>query len=109
MTINLLSEQLMSMAQAVRSLPMRTSGKRLHVGTLYRWASQGVKGTRLETVRIGEHRFTSAEALQRFVDRLTEAAELRAAQPLGTDGAHQLERERVLDRELSRRLASKKT
>jgi hypothetical protein len=42
-------------------------GKRLALQTLHRWRLNGVRGTRLETILIGGSRFTSAEAIQRFI------------------------------------------
>ena len=42
-------------------------GKRLALQTLHRWRLSGVRGTKLETILIGGSRFTSAEAIRRFV------------------------------------------
>ena len=42
-------------------------GKRLALQTLHRWRLHGVRGTKLETILIGGSRFTSAEAIQRFI------------------------------------------
>jgi hypothetical protein len=36
--------------------------------------ARGIKGVRLESVVLGGQRFTSAQALQRFADRTTAAA-----------------------------------
>jgi len=52
-------------------LPRRRRGKKCHVSTLYRWASVGCRGVRLETVQIGATCCTSREALQRFFESLT--------------------------------------
>ena len=35
--------------------------------TLFRWTFKGVRGTRLETLLIGNKRFTSREAIARFI------------------------------------------
>ena len=43
-------------------------GKRLSLATLHRWRLHGVRGTRLETILIGGSRYTSTEAIQRFVE-----------------------------------------
>jgi len=43
-----------------------------HVSTLIRWALRGIKGCKLETVMVGGRRFTSVEAIQRFLVRLNE-------------------------------------
>jgi hypothetical protein len=52
--------------QAARSeFPGR---KRVGLATLHRWCAHGIKGVRLETILVGGQRFTSREAIQRFVD-----------------------------------------
>ncbi len=43
-----------------------------HCGTIARWALKGRNGVRLESVVIGGRRFTSLEAISRFVARLNE-------------------------------------
>ena len=47
--------------------------------TLFRWASKGLRGVRLEVIRIGGTQCTSVEALARFFHRLSEHAEPPAA------------------------------
>lgn len=64
-------EEIVSMAGATKVIPKRASGKRVHVATVYRWASVGLKGVRLETIQIGGHCYTSTEALHRFFKALT--------------------------------------
>jgi Protein of unknown function (DUF1580) len=59
-------EQLLPFAQAVEHVPRRRRGKKLHVGTLYRWARDGVAGVRLEIVYVGSSPMTTVEALHRF-------------------------------------------
>ena len=71
-TINIASEQVIALRDATTHLPRGPSGKKPHLATLYRWATRGVSGTRLETIRVGGARYTSVEALQRFVDRLSD-------------------------------------
>lgn len=44
---------------------------RPHSSTRHRWALKGVRGVRLETVVIGGRRYTSSEAIQRFINRLS--------------------------------------
>src|SRR3954451_17851104 len=65
------AETLLSLAQAAEELPRRRRGRKTHVSTLYRWATAGCRGVRLETVQIGATRCTSREALQRFFERLS--------------------------------------
>ena len=40
---------------------------RPHISTLHRWRLNGVRGRRLETFLSGGRRFTSLEAIQRFL------------------------------------------
>jgi len=65
------SEQLISLAEAAKSLPRRRAGKRPHVSCLYRWTTSGCKGVVLESLQCGGTRVTSREALARFFQRLT--------------------------------------
>ncbi len=67
-------ESLLTLTQAAKRLPSRRPGKSPHVATLYRWASRGVRGVVLDTVRIGGTRFTSVEAVGRFSRALTEGS-----------------------------------
>ena len=64
-------ETVVSLTDAAKQLPRRRAGKRPHVATLYRWASAGVRGIKLETIQVGGTLCTSLEALQRFCDRLS--------------------------------------
>ena len=81
MPIDIDAERVVSLTEATKRLPTRRQGKRPNVATLYRWSTVGCRGVVLETGQIGGTRCTSIEALQRFVDRLTDAA--GAACPAG--------------------------
>ncbi len=63
-------EHLLSMTEAAKSLPGRPN-----VATLWRWRTSGCRGVKLETVLSGGRRYTSVEALRRFQERVTEAAD----------------------------------
>ncbi len=41
--------------------------RRLSLATLHRWRLNGVRGVRLETILIGGLRYTSREAIERFI------------------------------------------
>jgi hypothetical protein len=69
--INSAEENLIAIRDVPRRLPPRPNGKLLHISAVYRWTLRGLKGVRLETVRIGGTTYTSREALQRFSERLT--------------------------------------
>lgn len=71
MGINILTESVITLTEATRHLPNRRRGKKPHVATLYRWAHQGLRGIRLETIQVGGTLCTSHEALQRFFERLS--------------------------------------
>jgi hypothetical protein len=43
------------------------NGRRHSLASLHRWRLHGVRGTRLETVLIGGLRYTSREAIGRFI------------------------------------------
>ncbi len=72
--IDITREQVFSLTEAARRLPLprRRKGAKPHVSTLYRWAQRGCRGVRLEAIQCGGTLCTSAEALQRFFDRLSE-------------------------------------
>lgn len=48
-----------------------------HVSTLHRWALDGFKGIRLKTVRSGRQRFTSREAVEQFIELISQTADSR--------------------------------
>jgi len=49
-------------------------GLKLHYGTIHRWCTKGLRGIRLESLKVGGARYTSTEALQRFFAKLTSAS-----------------------------------
>jgi hypothetical protein len=73
MSIDLDKETLIRLPQAPEFLPRRGDGRPVHELTVRRWAKVGLKGIRLEVVRIGGAVFTSREALTRFIDRCSAA------------------------------------
>jgi hypothetical protein len=64
-------ESLLTMAQGAALLPRRRAGKKPHTSTLYRWASTGLRGIRLEAVQVDGTMCTSRDALARFVALLS--------------------------------------
>lgn len=69
--IQLKNESVLSLREACRKLPHRRAGRPTHPATLYRWATEGLRGIRLESIQIGGTLCTSLEALQRFFERLS--------------------------------------
>ncbi|RLS51879.1 MAG: DUF1580 domain-containing protein [Planctomycetota bacterium] len=64
MSIDAQSETLLTLCEARTAFP---GGKRLALATLHRWRLRGVRGVHLETILIGGLRYTSREAIARFV------------------------------------------
>ena len=55
--IDIMQETLIPLREAPRRLPPRPNGKRVHISACYRWISRGVRGFRLEAIRIGKRYF----------------------------------------------------
>ena len=85
MSIDLLSEQPISLTEAAKHLPRRRRGKKPHVSCLYRWSAGGCRGIVLETVQIGGTRCTSREALARFFERLTQISNPAGHQAISSE------------------------
>jgi hypothetical protein len=69
--IDINTEHLLTLAQAARLRPAGRQGRPTHPSTVYRWISRGLRGHRLESIRLGGTLYTSREALQRFAEQLT--------------------------------------
>ena len=65
MSIDIQSETTCSIAEAAKRFPGRP-----HVATVWRYVHHGVHGQRLETIKVGGKRFTSHEAIERFIERV---------------------------------------
>lgn len=70
MNIDLRREQGIPIRDVPNWLPKR-DGKKIHLSTVYRWISKGARGRVLESVLVGGVRYTSAEALERFLQMKT--------------------------------------
>lgn len=70
--IDLDHEDLVGLADAAKHLAERfqSTGRKVHTSTVWRWASKGVGGVVLESVKFGGARVTSKQALARFFDAL---------------------------------------
>jgi hypothetical protein len=69
--IDVNTEHMLPLSHLARRLPRRRSDRPVHPGTIHRWRRHGVRGVRLECVRIGGTWHTSLEAYQRWVEQLT--------------------------------------
>ena len=77
--VAILNEKLFPLRSAVNLVPSGQAGKKLSIGTLFRWAMRGVRGVKLETVLIGNSRLTSREAIERFSTTLSARPDDQAA------------------------------
>jgi len=68
------TEELITLTEAARRLP-KVDGKKVSVCTIWRWCRRGLRGERLEYVRVGRRICTSPKALQHFFAKLTKADE----------------------------------
>jgi hypothetical protein len=104
MPINMAAETIFPLAQLPDRYPLAgKGGKKLHRATAFRWAQRGVRGVRLETARVGGTLYTSNEAVERFVERLSADPSDRpaTAAPSGPSPARQRDLDRA-NRELDR-------
>jgi hypothetical protein len=106
--IDVSTEQLLPLAQLARRLPHRRGGRPVHPSTCHRWRHPGVRGVRLECIRIGNVWHTSLESFQRFCDQLSQtpsAAPTRAsAGSAGPSAPHPVhESQEQVERELTDR------
>lgn len=71
--IDIRREQLVRLTDVPKlsCLPLRRKGKQLAVSTVFRWATRGLNGRVLESLKVGGQRCTSLEALGRFFARET--------------------------------------
>lgn len=76
--IDPLTEQIISLREATKCLPVRRRGKPVHISCIYRWTLSGCKGIKLESIQVGGTRCTSREALGRFFERLSRATGIDA-------------------------------
>ena len=75
MAIDPLNEETISLAATARLLPRLRAGRPVSAATVWRWASHGLRGIRLETARIGGTTVTSPAALRRFFAALGDKPE----------------------------------
>jgi hypothetical protein len=79
--IDIETERIIPVRQVRQHVPSRIPGKRVSPATVWRWMSR--KNNPLETIKIGGGRFTSVEAIGRFIERSsqTSAAKPQASRP----------------------------
>jgi hypothetical protein len=73
MAIDIINERLIDAKAYAKLRGPGRNGKLMHVSTFNRHTRRGVRGFILESVSFGGNTYTSIEAVQRFVTRLTSA------------------------------------
>lgn len=96
MPIEFTNEQLLSFGDASKLLP---PGSRPSYATWWRWHRRGVGGVKLETIRVGGKRYTTAEAMQRFIAALS-ARDRQDTFPANSSPARRERDQRVAETEL---------
>ena len=82
--IDISNENLIPLREVPRCLPLRPTGRRIHISAVYRWMARGFRGVRLESVKIGGTTYTSKEAMQRFADQLSTMGHSPSVTPIAT-------------------------
>lgn len=72
--IDIINEQMIPISK-VPAWCEKHLGRPVNRSTVHRWRLRGARGVKLETVRVGGRRFSSQEALLRFFDDTTAAAD----------------------------------
>jgi hypothetical protein len=78
--IDPLNDQLISIEQVASRFPRKKSKlgrETMHVATVKRWVERGLKGVVLEAIPIGATYYTTAAAVQEFIQGLARAKGLR--------------------------------
>lgn len=81
MTLDFNTEERLSLSAAARDLDV-------HVATVHRWVHAGVRGIRLQTSLLGGRRYTSRQALERFISNLNGGKADQPARPEIDHAAH---------------------
>jgi hypothetical protein len=64
-------EDLLPLAEVARRLPRRRGHRPTHLATLHRWRTSGLKGIRLECLRVGGTWCTNLDNVAKFFAELT--------------------------------------
>jgi hypothetical protein len=93
MAIDISREHFITPVEVTRLRPAGRNGRPMSLSTVYRHFFRGVRNVRCEYVRFGGHIYTSREAVQRFVDRLSSVTDRRELKPSHTINQDQVEHE----------------
>lgn len=78
MTIDITTDELIPLSSVADYLASRMGSsppRQIHHKTPYPWTTVGIRGVRLETIRIGREKHTSQRALQEFFAAVSETYE----------------------------------
>ncbi len=67
MSIDPLTDELLTLPQAAALFPRRRAGSKVSTTTLWRWYSRGSRGVRLEVARVGGQVYTTRDAICDFI------------------------------------------
>lgn len=67
MSIDPLSDELLTLPQAAALFPRRRAGSKVSTTTLWRWYKHGSRGVLLEVARVGGSVYTTRDAIREFV------------------------------------------
>jgi hypothetical protein len=81
MPIIVAEETVFPLGDVPKHLSIIRGGKKLHKATAFRWAARGIRGVKLETIRVGGSLCTTLRALQEFCERLSQTDGQPAAMP----------------------------
>jgi hypothetical protein len=98
--IDLTVEDAITLKAACRLPELKRDGKPLHLATIFRWASRGVRGVVLETMQQGASKVTTREAIDRFFAKLGGEIDTDAKVPGRTPLRRKRDHERA-DKELA--------
>jgi hypothetical protein len=71
-------KQLLTMRKAAELMPRLRRDRPVTAATVWRWATYGLRGIRLETIQVGGVRCTSRAAMQEFCEAVKAAREADA-------------------------------
>jgi hypothetical protein len=71
----ILGETQIFLTQLPIHTPTGPGGRTIHYSTALRWVVRGVRGVKLDAIRLGGRWVTSLEALNRFATKLTKAGD----------------------------------
>jgi hypothetical protein len=78
--VSVIHESPLTLKEVADYLPMRR-GRKIHYSTIFRWATKGTRGRILETTLVGGIRYTTIEALERFLGNAVPTSPSSAAVP----------------------------